>query len=217
VSRASGKHGPRTPTPGEDREMGIGPQRDIPGGLNHLANEPVQRQDVPVPSRPPAFHEGENAHGVPFEEHGRHDRDPRLTGTVRQAHPHYLEPEPVPLPVPVYIVERGGGGRPQSDSAHRRITIPAAGSEPAEICGADSHRIQVQLLNEDATHSIRFGKLAGLVYDPANQVVLGGTRLPAAATGYLRMRTQGPLWAVSETSNPVVISVITEYEISDSL
>lgn len=229
MSRSQGKH-PRRGlleqvlqpaqeplTEGQERELGIGAERDIPGGLNHQSNPPVQRQEVPVPEREWPYRRAILAHGVPPDEAGHHDRDPRLSGGQRDAPRYEPSEDPGPIPVPVYIVEKAGGRRPGADSTHQKITLPAAGSEPATIVPANPARALVQLLNEDASHNARFGKLEDLTYDAANGVITNGSRLPAGASGYTVFRSQGQLFGVSETSSPVVISVITEYEIANAL
>lgn len=229
MSRAQGRHEPRRglldavlpePEPlteGQERELGIGPERDIPGGLNHQSNPPVQQQEVPVPEREWQYRRAQLAHGVPPDEAGHHDRDPRLTGGQRGAPDWGPSEAPGPVPVPVYIVEKAAGRRPAASSTHQKITLPAAGSEPVTICVASPARSLVQLLNEDSTHHARFGQLEDLTYDASNGVITNGSRLPAGASGYTVLRTQGQLHGISETSTPVVISVITEYEIANAL
>jgi hypothetical protein len=82
------------------------------------------------------------------------------------------------------------------------------------ICGANQARSLVQLLNEDSTHQARFGQLEDLIYDAQNSVITGGARIPAGASGYMVFRSQDELYAISETSSTVVISVILESEIA---
>ena len=48
-------------------------------------------------------------------------------------------------------------------------------------------------------------------------MIAGGARLPADATTYTVLRTQGPLWGIADAASTMVISVITEFEIADAL
>jgi hypothetical protein len=222
VSRAQRKHGPREPTAEELAYIGAdieqpGPQRDIPGGLTHLRNPQVVPQKVPVKETPP-YYRGIMAHGVPPEMHAPHERDdPRLTGGVRRPAPPTKLPAPPPSPVPVYIVEPGSAAHVRDRSAMRHITVPAAGNPPVTVCGMDPRRSLVQLLNEDATHHARFGRLGDLAFDAQNQVVSGGARLPAGSTSYIVVKTSDQLFAVSESSTPVLLSIILEFETSGAL
>ena len=86
-----------------------------------------------------------------------------------------------------------------------------------QILGEDDNRALVQLLNEDSTNNARIGQLGDLTFDAANSVITGGARLPADATSYTVLRTQGPLWGIADAASTVVISVITEFEIADAL
>lgn len=199
-----------------DPAQGRGWHRGIPGGQNHLANPPVEHQAVPTrPARPP-YHYGLNSHGVPFEEHGRYDRTLDQGVRVDEKRPPLASESPMPEPVPVYIVEQGGGRDPLAITGTKRLTLPAAGSEPVQIVDQNEGRSLVQLLNEDSAHHARIGQLGDLAFDAQNSVIVGGSRLPANATSYMILRTQGPLWAVSETSNTVAISVVTEFQIANA-
>ena len=231
MSRAAGKRTPRfvgldelfgqdpTTTEGERAEEGIGDGYDYaaermpPGGQNHLGNPPVERQAVPVPEREWPYRRALLAHGVPPD--GKHyERDPRLAGGQRGEAPSAPAPEPLQTPVPVVIVEKSWRERPQAVCDQRRLTLPAGSAEPVMICGANPARSLVQLLNEDATHQARFGTLDDLLWDSQNSVITGGARIPAGASGYLVFRSQDELYAISETSSTVVISVILESEIA---
>jgi len=217
MSRASGKHGPREPqiSEAEAREYGIRDTGTIPGGLKHLANPPVKVYQPPVPPKLKEFR-GQDAHGVPPQDVGEYNREMQR----ERSHPYdprYADQPPGPSPVPVYIVEKAGGPRPLNEAATGHLTVPACTGQPVPVCGQDSRRSLVQLLNENATHDIRFGKLEQLQYDPANQVITGGSLLPAEATGYTVIRTQGDLWAISADSSTPVLSYILEYGIPDAL
>jgi hypothetical protein len=65
-----------------------------------------------------------------------------------------------------------------------------------------------------AVKGIRVGALAELAFDAANNAIIGGILLPNAMTGYERIYTQAPLYAVSADAFPPMISVILESEIS---
>lgn len=217
MSRARGRHGPREPqiSEAEAREYGIRDTGTIPGGLEHLANPPVRRYQPPVPPKLAPFR-GQDAHGVPPQDVGEYNREMQR----ERSHPYdpkFADQKPGPSPVPVYIVEKAGGPRPLNEAATGHLTVQAASGQPVPVCGQDSRRSLVQLLNMDTTNHIRFGKLEQLQYDPANEVITGGSRLPAAATGYTVIRTQGDLWAISENSDTPALSYILEYGIPDAL
>lgn len=228
MGRAQGKHPRRgileelfsasdeMATEGERREMAIGEPRDIPGGLNHLGNPPVQRQAVgEKPSQDP--YTNLNAHGVEPHQAGYIERDGRLTGAVNtRVRPAYEQDHAPPSPVPVYIVERSGGPRAKAYVDTRHLTVPAASGEPVMVCPDNPARSLVQLLNEDTSHNVRIGRLQDLQYDGANAVITGGARLPAGASGYTIMRTQEALYAVSETSSTAVISAILESDLRNA-
>ena len=210
-----GVSGNRPQTEGERREEGIGDERDIPGGKNHLANP---ESDPPPGYGKPAEwrYRKDLAHGVDPDEAGHHDRDGqhgRPAGGQSGKAPLEGEPEEKLFPVPVYIVENAGTGRVKATAAMRRITLPAAGSEPVTICAASESRALVQVLNEDSTHNARLGNLEDLNYDFSTSQFYGGARLPAGATGYTVFRTKEQVFGVSETSSTVVVSVILEDEV----
>ena len=210
-----GVSGNRPQTEGERREEGIGDERDIPGGKNHLANP---ESDPPPGYGKPAEwrYRKDLAHGVDPDEAGHHDRDGqhgRPAGGQSGKAP--LEGEKnLALPVAVYIVERPGGSRARATAAMRRVTLPAAGSEPVTVCSASESRVFVQVINEDSTHNCRIGNLEDLAYDFQTSSFYGGARLPAGASGYTVFRTKDQVFGVSETSSTVVISVILEDEIT---
>jgi hypothetical protein len=200
-------------TEGEAAQLGIGEPREIPGGLKHLGNPPVVHGPVPVPASEYPFSNAILAHGVEPEGH-MHERDPRLTGG-QSGRVEYDEPAKVlQTPVLVEVVEKPWRHRPQAVCDTRRVTAPAAGSEPAMICGANPARSLVQLLNEDTSHQVRFGQLRDLLYDAENTVITGGARLPAGASSYTVFRSQDELYVTSETSSTAVISVILESEVA---
>jgi hypothetical protein len=228
MSRARGKNTPRDPLgeliadlknmaglgehdpgadPGVRREEGIGEPRDIPGGLNHLANPPVTHGPVPTPVQEWPFRRSDLAHGVPPDEAGRQDRDPRLTGGQR-GKARMAPPEaPRATPVPVYIVEGEGGGGVIRTVSPRSIQLSAAGTFPTRVCGKNQHRVEVQLLNEDTATDIRFGVGVGGLTGGL------GALLPWPSNSYLTVKTQDELWAIGATgSGTPRLSVIEVFE-----
>ena len=198
---------------GQAREEGIGEPRDIPGGQNHLANPPVQHEGAPKKHAAWQYSRADLAHGVPPDEAGYYERDPRLASVQKGgAGPLHGEAD-LPSPVPVYIVELAAGRRASAFADAKKLTVPAAGSEPVMIAAASPARTLVQMLNEDSTHQVRFGQLDDLNYDTQNGVITGGARLPAGASTYTVFKSQDAIYAVSETSSTVVISVILESQL----
>ncbi len=209
---------PRVPpgrSPGEIAAYGRGDYAGIPGGKNHNDANPVTEHEAPPDKESLELFRGMMAHGVPPEHVGLYHRE--MQDHARHPYqPEYAQLPPAITPVPVYVVDLGAGPKPRAAVALRHITVPAAGTEPVPICGADLTRALVQLLNEDSTHNCRFGPLAVLQWDAANSKVTGGARLPANATGYTVVRTQAPLYAVSEDSGTPSISIILEYEVAEA-
>jgi hypothetical protein len=229
MSRAAGKNGPRRgviesliddltgggedkATPGQLRQEGIGEPRDIPGGLNHLANPPVKQQKVPVPAAEYPFSNAILAHGVEPEGH-MHVRDPRLTGGQRGA-AMPAKPAPEQTPVPVYIVE--GRTAPVIRTASpRHITVPAStAAEPARVCGHNPNRVAIRLLNEDTATDIRVAVAPGdLTLDAQNSVITGGALIPWPLNSYTQIETQDELYAIGRTgSGTPLLSIIEVFE-----
>ncbi len=142
MSRAHGKHSPRPPelSPERKREYGID-DRDIPGGKPHLGNKQVLEQQLTA-AEPLGQFRGMMAHGVPPAEYGLHDREHH--GKAYQ--PHFEQLREPPSPVPVYLVQRSGRGL--KHTAMKHFQAPPIGSEPVQICGQDTSRSTVRLLNE---------------------------------------------------------------------
>jgi hypothetical protein len=181
--------------PGVRRQEGIGEPRDIPGGLNHLANPPVQQQAVPRPEPEWRFRQSMLAHGVPPDEAGRHDRDPRLSGGQRgQAAAEKIAPRV--SPVPVYIVESEGGPSSIRRAFPRSVTCPASTSaEPIRVAGRNPDRVKISLLNEDTATDIRFA---------TNLTALSagtGALLPWPGNSYLTLETQDEIYAIGATGS----------------
>lgn len=208
MSRAHGRRGTgRTPDP----QYGS-TDKGIPGGIRHVdANAPAEQQE-PAVAEPLDEFRGMMAHGVPPLDVGHYNRE--MAEHARHPYkPGFEELPPGLNPIPVYIVEGGSGPRPLAHASTRHIVVPAAGGEPVSVCGQDENRSLLQLLNEDSTHNCRFGQLGDLQFDSQNNGITGGSRLPAGATGYTVIRTQGPLYVISEDTGTPVISIIVEYEV----
>jgi hypothetical protein len=184
----------------------------IPGGEQHLTNAPTVRQLVPAPVSKPE-HRGIMAHGMPPDTHTGHERGDAERGpnshhatTPEPHHPDHEASARVP-PVPVVIVQEGRDVQTLRSSSHRRLVLPAAGGEPVRLVGRNSDREEVSLLNEDATHNIRFASTIGDLNGPQ-----AGTVLPATTSSYLRLKTQDELYAVSDDDSLPAISVIEVFE-----
>lgn len=165
MGRARGKHDVRKPVidpdSGEGREIGMsdrmaqgGPEgkdkSPIPGGISHLANKPVVRQEAPIPVPGPEY-EGIMAHGVPPSEHTTTERAEAERGPNTAHDP---EPKYLPLPkkaaaVPVQIVQT----RKIYSVATSSYSIPAQGSAAVRIAGRDYTRTHILLLVETAAGS----------------------------------------------------------------
>ena len=214
MTRAGGRKSTgRTPDP----EYGSF-NKGIPGGIRHVDANPDALATVarPAVAEPLEEFRGMMAHGVPPQSGEHYQRE--MADHAR--HPYQPEYEKLPpeiTPVPVYVVEEAAGPRPLAHASTRHIIAPAAGSEPVSVCGQDVTRFLVQMLNEDTTHNCRFGTLDNLQWDPANSKITGGARLPAGATGYTVVKTQGPLYVVSEDSSTPALSIILEFEIAGAL
>jgi len=235
MSRASGRNRPRDPITGiveellgggggeggeseaQLREQGATEdQREIPGGLNHIANPPVHQQKVPVPDYKWPYYRDDLAHGV--EPDGNlHDRDPRLTGGQKGA----VKATPVvprQSPVPVYLVESEGGPGTIRSANPRHITVPASTSaEPARICGKNEHRVEIMLLNEDTATDIRIAQRpSDLALDAQNSVITGGALVPWPLNSYMTIKTQDELYAIGRTgAGTPLLSVIEVFELAE--
>jgi hypothetical protein len=219
MTRAQGKRNtPRTPEitdTGEGRDIGLsdrvlGTPSPIPGGEQHLLNHETMRQTVPVQVPRPEFR-GTMAHGVPAEKHTAHERAATMRGpnTTHDPAPALDRPSGHPVaPVPVTIVQEGRDIRSLRTTSERRYVVPAfGGADPIRLIGRNSDRVQVLLLNEDATHHIRLSKtIAGL------QIQHFGAVLPATTSSYLKLKTQDELYAISDDSGTPAISIIEEFE-----
>lgn len=214
MSRAAGRrqtrNGPRPGTP-EGRDIGLSALQDpdgspIPGKDLHISNPAVRVHEPAVgPAKPPF--RGMMAHGVPPEEVPHHAKgDTRGHETTRHKQGQAKGHDPAP-PVPVYLVSGPEAGEhPIRRTVIRRLTLPAAGTDPIQLVGENEVTVEVQLLNEDSSHHGRFsGELSNLASGQ-------GAIIPKAATSYLKLVGQNTLYGVSDDSGTPIISVIITYD-----
>jgi hypothetical protein len=196
----------------ESREFGV-PQADIPGGKQHIVNMPTHHgQPGPdaVNIRPADLHK---FHGVEPPDLGGYVTPPDATEDTEAQRP---EPEPeLNDAVPVYIVENAGRRRVIRDCATNVISCPAAGSAPARVCSADPSRVAIHLFNEAATggNNIRIAPSLEELVGVTSTFQGSGALLPPGA-GYLKLETQGDLFAISEASTATLLSVVIETEVN---
>lgn len=185
----------------------------IPGGETHLTNHQTMRQSVPVPAPKPE-HRGVMAHGVPPDQHTTHERAEAMRGP-NSIHDRAPAPErhrkagPPPVaPVPVTIVQAGSDIDALRTDTPRRVQVPGFGTgDPIRLCGRNAHRDNLLLLNEDATHHVRFAKSLSEL-----NLQSSGAVLPATTSSYLRLRTQDELWAIGDSTSAVYVSIIEEFD-----
>jgi hypothetical protein len=226
TGRAKGKHNPRmgegadrttqgvSPDSPIGRELGIsdrvqGSPSPIPGGKNHIQNAQSFQQRVPAPA-PADFTDQpvDNAHGVYDGTHLGFSRAQLTQGRLasRQVPDQYYTPTAAPpRPIPVYVVETEDRSPTYRSAAPRNIPVPVVTSAPVPICGRDPKRVELLLLNESAT-TLRIGQ----TYTDVNSG--GGALLPASMGGYLRLRTQDTLYAISTSSTAATLSVIQVFD-----
>lgn len=217
MSRARGKHTERH-IPGvseadedpEARDVGAssrtqGIPSPIPGGRPHLLNPPSVRQNVPVADSKPEVR-GVNAHGVLPGSHTNRERAEFMRGPndLRPLVPHYRMPDPHEPAVPVRIVETASTVRRRAVPHH--FALNASTGIPTRLCGIDENRVEVLLLNEDASSNVRIGYIQG---DLAGG---GGGMLPKSMTSYLKLRTQDEIWAISADSGTPIVSIIQVFD-----
>ena len=223
MGRAQGKRTPRgvldslTGGPGgtelsggEERELGIGDERDIPGGAQarpHIGNPEAERQPVPVPAHEWPYRRALLAHGVP-PDGLHHDREVHGRPEGGQhGHPDYHLPVPAPSAVPVYIVERAGQKDSLRTASPRMVTCPAStAAEPVRVCGRNADRIEIQLLNESQSSNIRFG------HDLAVLAAGRGALLPWPSNSYVTVKTQDELFAISADSGTPALSIVEVFQ-----
>jgi hypothetical protein len=179
----------------------------IPGGRVHIVNAESMRQKTPVPESP-AEVKDLNAHGVAPGTHTARERAEAMRGPngFKPLVPQYAGLERAPEPVPVYVVQNESGPRVLRTAAPHHITLQASTGEPVRLCGRDSGRNRVLLLNESTASDIRFAQ----TYNDCTNG--GGSLLPWPANSYLPLATQDELWAISADSGTPTVSIIQEFE-----
>ncbi len=203
-----GQHGRRPQKQKEylpiDREIGTDFQ-DIPGGRVHYTNPETSTFKTQVPVKRPMF-EGMQAHGVEMDDYSGYDLP---EGDKTFLVPEYADAEPLDVTVPVRIVETEDRVLLRRETITRSITIPPQGTEAARICNIDRSRVSIHLLNEDAVTNIRFSNVLSQLAENK------GSYLPAITNSYLKLTTQGELWAVTDsTTLSANLSIIVETEVA---
>lgn len=220
MSRASGRR-QREPKPEEikpgtpeGRNLGLsdrvqGHPSPIPGGRPHLSNAPAVRHRVPTPPSDPEIGMG-NAHGVQPGSHTNAERADAERGpnTVHRTMPrpqHHPQHER-PAPIPVFVVQDAHNDVLRS-AAPRNFNVPGtATADPVRICGRDSGRSEVMILNESTAQNIRIAQR------PADLNAGGGALIPYPSNSYVKIKTQDELWAWSTSGTAATISVIQVFE-----
>lgn len=223
MARGDTKNAPRSigevdPESMEGRAAGAsrrtqGVPSPIPGGRPHIGNHPAVRREPPIPA-PQREYRGIMEHGVPDESYTTAERADMERGGPNDTHthgPHHTRaPRERPLPVPVIVVQPAGGPDVFLTAGAISRTMPANGGEPVRLCGRDPKRSRLLLLNEDASHHVRFAqRQADLISGPGGG---GGALLPKGMTSYLTLVCQDELWAWSADSGTPAVSIIQEYE-----
>jgi hypothetical protein len=213
-----GRNAPRTPKAEEiapdspeGRQLGLsarvqGHPSPIPGGAKHTGNAPAIRHTVPTPPSDREVSTG-NAHGVIPGSHTNADRASMQRGPndVHSPHPQHIARPERPHPIPVYVVEDHNDEVIRS-AAPRSITVPGNTAEPVHLCGLDTTRTEVMLLNESTTQDVRFAQR------PTDLNNGGGALLPYPANSYVTIKTQDHLYALSTSGTAATVSVIQIFE-----
>jgi hypothetical protein len=186
------------------REFGV-PQADLPGGKGHTVNPPTRPEKPAVPpERPADYHK---YHGVPSDD-GQYEVPDGEVGKTPKPAP----VEKIPDAVPVYIVE-GTSARVIRTASPRHIICPAStAAEPVRVCGKNTRRARIGLLNEDTATDIRIGAARGdLLTGPGG--ALGGSLVPWPCNSYLWLETQDELYAIgAKGSGTPLLSIIEVFE-----
>ena len=197
------------PDSAEGRGLGMsdrmqGGPSPIPGGRVHIVNAESMPQQVPVPDSRPEILD-QNAHGVPPGTHTARE-SMRGPNNFRPLVPAHAGVDRGPEPVPVYIVENASDPRVLRASAPHHIQLHASTGEAVRLCGQDSTRVRVLLLNESTSSDIRFGTSFAEVTNG------NGALLPWPSNTYLALNTQDELYGISADSGTPKISIIQEFE-----
>lgn len=192
----------------------------IPGGKDHILNAQTIRQ-IPAAPAPAEFDRNDavdlNAHGVPPTSHHGFTRAQLMRGKAASEMPDtfYTEPPKLVRPIPVVVVENERRPVSWRATTFRATQIPANTGDPRQIAGRDPDRVELLLLNEDATNAVRLGNAPGELAtsaDVSEPPEASGALLPAGMTSYLRLRTQENVWAISATGTAPTISVIQVFD-----
>jgi hypothetical protein len=214
MTRGSGKHQPRQPTVAPNtaagRDIGLsdrqtGDRSPVPGGRPHIGNHPTVRQSVATAAPRPEFR-GVMAHGVVPGPQTAHERAEAMRGpnTTHDPRPVFHGPgDTPPPPVPVYLVSRPNAEDQITDWSPRRLAAPATGTEPVHLVGKNSDRVQLLLLNEDASHHILISNEKAGIVQTTSAVLL-----PKGMTNYLKFPAQTDIWIISADSGTPTVSVI---------
>lgn len=201
---------PDTP---EGRQLGLskrvqGHPSPIPGGRQHISNAPAVRHTVPTPPSDREIGMG-NAHGVVPGSHTNAERADAERGPNTIHHTMSPPRPPVqherPQPIPVFVVEDSHRDVIRTAAPHA-ITVPVSTAEPVRLCGVDSSRSEVMLLNESTVTDVRFAQRQS---DLNNG---GGALLPWPANSYLKIKTQDELYALSASGTAATVSIIQVFE-----
>jgi hypothetical protein len=221
MSRSKGRHAaPRQPqvpqidpdSP-EGHQLGMSPRTQgipspIPGGRRHISNAPAMRETVPVPPPEPEINPL-NAHGVAPGSHTNAERADAERGPnsvhATMPRPRHHPAEDRPAPIPVYVVQ-DHHDRVFRSAAPHNFTVPGTGTDPVRICGRDTTRTEVMILNESTTQNIR---IAQRLADLTNG---GGALIPYPNNSYVTIKTQDELYALSTSGTAATISVIQVFE-----
>ena len=191
-----------SPQSGEGREIGLD-DREIPGGLEHLANPETPATKPVVPAT--RYFKKSNDHGVPADQPDvPYDRP--VAGKITAVPPVPLPPED--SAVPVYLVEAPGKGKVRREVTAEQVTVPGNASDPVRLCSVDPDRVMVSLLVNDVANDV-------VISEQPSTIIEGrGAILPHTAVSYKELTTQGDLWALSTVAAGVKVSVILETEIN---
>lgn len=178
----------------------------IPGGQKHISNAPAVRHTVPVPPSQPEIYMGNN-HGVAPGSHTNLDRSEMQRGpnTVHPPRPSPSTRVDKPLPIPVFVVQDHNRNTVRSAAPHH-INVPGNTSDPVRLCGRDTSRTVVMLLNESTAQDVR---IAQTMRDLSGG---GGALLPWPTNSYTKIETQDELYALSTSGTAATISIIQVFE-----
>lgn len=209
------------PDPESDEGKNIGQaEHPLPGGQNHLINQPVARgQEFPKVVAP--YYSGMMAHGVatiPPDQGGKvYPEGGRIAPNSEERHKiEATKSAPIPEkaeelpPVLVKVVSDAAPGHALLTLYTNRVPVGQIDAVP--LCVRDDKRTNVYLLNEDPANDIRFST-------EFTQVSVGnGSILPHAGTGYLRLKCQERIYALAVAGTlPVYVSVIMETVIDEAI